>query len=263
VRRRILLIIIAALFALTGTAAIWRYVAGADARALAGKEVVTVLVAAEAIPAGAAFDDAHRQGKVATTNYPRAAVPTGTFTDPAQAAGLVASRAIEPHELLLATNFAPADTAGPATAGLAIPQGKVALPLSLKHFKNAVDWAGYLQPNAQIAIFEAFTSAERPGQPPTPRGDGLTLEPPNNQVARLLLDRVTVLAVAKDPSAEADAAGAAIVLAVDQKQSEKLILGLANGAVLYPVLLTRDQVLAPSPGTDNSHQFDTAGGSTP
>jgi len=259
VRRTIVLLVAAALLALAGTAAIWKYVTGADDRALAGKEVVEVLVAAEAIPAGASFEDAERQGQVEAASYPRGAVPVGAFTDPAQAKGLVATRAIEPHELLLATNFGPADAAGPATGGLAIPAGKVALPVSLKHFANYADWATYLPPNAEIAIFETFTAADRPGQPPTPRGDGLALEASNTQVTRLLLDRVTVLAVAKEPDADASAAGTALVLAVDQQQSEKLILGMSSGVAFYPVLLTGERVIAPSSGTDNSHIFDAPG----
>jgi hypothetical protein len=172
---------------------------------------------------------------------------------------LVASRVIEPHELLLATNFGPRAVAAPATGGLAVPAGKVALPVSLQHFANSADWASYLQPGAEIAIFETFTSAGPPSAPAIPRGDGLALEDGNTQVTRLLLDRVTVIAVAGAVDAKAGEPGAALVLAVDQRQSEKIILGLSSGVALYPVLLTGDQVLAPSPGTTNNRLFDTTG----
>jgi pilus assembly protein CpaB len=256
-RRRIVLIVAAVLLALAGTAALWQYVSGADARALAGKEAVEVLVAADAIPAGVDFAEAQRQGLVETASFPRVAVPAGAFTDAAQAAGLVASRAIEPHELLLATNLGPPAVAAPATGGLAVPAGKVALPVSLQHFANSADWAGYLQPGAEIAIFETFTSAGAPSAPAIPRGDGLALQDGNTQVTRLLLDRVTVIAVAVD--AKAGEPGTALVLAVDQRQSEKIILGLSSGVALYPVLLTGDQVLAPSPGTTSNHLFDATG----
>jgi pilus assembly protein CpaB len=234
-------------------------VAGADARALAGKETVSVLVAADAVPAGVAFADAQQQGLVETVSYPRGAVPFGAFTDAGQAAGLVATRAIAPHELLLSTNFGPPDAAAPATGGLAIPTGKVALPVSLKHFANSADWASYLQPGAEVAIFETFTSKDGPAPSPTPRGDGLALDAPNTQVTRLLLDRVTVLAVAGATDAKAGDPGTAVVLAVDQRQSEMMVLGLSSGVALYPVLLTGDKVVAPSAGTDNSGIFDTSG----
>ncbi|MHA6794911.1 Flp pilus assembly protein CpaB [Pseudonocardia bannensis] len=257
-RRRIVLIVAAGLLALAGTTALWAYVAGADARALAGKEAVEVLVAADAIPAGASFAEAQQQGLVEKASFPLGAVPVGAFTDPTQAQGLIATRAIEPHELLLAANFGPPDTTGPATGGLAVPAGKVALPVSLQHFANSADWAGYLQPGAEIALFETFTSAGGPAGA-TPRGDGLALEAPNTQVTRLLVDRLTVLAVAGAVEAEAGTAGTAIVLAVDQQQSEKIILGLNSGVALYPVLLTADLVVVPSPGTDNSRIFDTPG----
>jgi pilus assembly protein CpaB len=258
-RRRLVLFLAAGLLALAGTAALWLYVAGADARALAGKEAVEVLVAADSIPAGADFEEARRQGLVESASFPLGAVPVGAFTDAGQATGLVATRAIEPHELLLATNFGPRDAAAPATGGLAVPAGKVALPVSLRHFANAEDWAGYLQPGAEIALFQTFTSVGGPGGPATPRGDGLALEAPNTQVTRLLLDRVTVIALAGPADAKAGAPATALVLAVDQQQSEKVILGLSSGVALYPVLLTRDQVVAPSPGTDNSQLFTTPG----
>ena len=95
-RRRIVLIVAAVLLALAGTAALWQYVSGADARALAGKEAVDVLVAADAIPAGMDFEEAQRQGLVETVGFPRSAVPVGAFADTGQATGLVSSRAIEP-----------------------------------------------------------------------------------------------------------------------------------------------------------------------
>jgi pilus assembly protein CpaB len=258
-RRRIVLIVAAGLLALAGTGALWQYVSGADARALAGKEAVEVLVAADAISAGVGFEEAQRQGLVETVRFPRGAVPVGAFTDATQAAGLIATRAIEPHELLLATNLGPRDAAAPSTGGLAVPEGKAALPVSLQHFANSADWAGYLQPGAEIAIFETFTSAAAAGAPATPRGDGLALEAANHQVTRLLLDRVTVIAVAGAADAEPGAAGTALVLAVDQQQAEKIILGLSSGVALYPVLLTADQTLAPSAGTANTGLFDTPG----
>jgi hypothetical protein len=77
------------------------------------------------------------------------------------------------------------------------------LPVSLKHFANSADWASYLQPGAEVAIFETFTSKDGPAPSPTPRGDGLALDAPNTQVTRLLLDRVTVLAVAGSTDAKA------------------------------------------------------------
>jgi pilus assembly protein CpaB len=245
------LIAAAGLLALAGTGALWAYVAGADARALAGKEAVEVLVAADAIPQGASFEQAQQQKLVTTDRFPRDAVPTDVFTDPSQLAGLVATRAVEPHELLTRTTFGP-PSAGPETGGLAVPAGKVALPLSLKHFVNSADWATYLRPGAEIAVFETFTSAAPPPQPATPRGDGLALDKDSTQVTRLLVSRVPVIAVAgAQDSGDAGAAGKAVVLAVDQRQAEEIILDLSGGVVLYPVLLTDEDVVAPSPGTDN------------
>jgi pilus assembly protein CpaB len=258
-RRRIVLIVAAVLLALAGTAALWQYVSGADARALAGKEAVDVLVAADAIPAGVDFEEAQRQGLVETVGFPRGAVPVGAFADAGQAAGLVTSRAIEPHELLLASNLGPRDAVAPTTGGLTVPPGKVALPVSLQHFANSADWAGYLEPGAEIAIFAAFTSVGPPNAPAFPRGDGLALEAPNNQVSRLLVHRATVLAVAGSEDTESETPGTALVLAVDQQQSEQIVLGLFNGVALYPVLLTDDEVLTPSPGTPNAELFDLPG----
>ena len=262
-RRRVVLIVAAVLLALAGTGALWAYVAGAEARALSGKEAVEVLVAADAIPAGVSFEDAQRQNLVGRERFPREAVPTGAFTEASRLGGLVATRAIEPHELLLATNFGPPMAAAPATGGLAVPAGTVALPVSLKHFANSADWAVYLRPGAEIALFETFTSTDAPPKPASPRGDGLALQAENTQVTRLLVSRVTVLGVAGAEEGEAAGAGTAIVLAVDQRQAEEIILDLSSGVVLYPVLLTDEDVVAPSPGTDNHRIVDTTTGSAP
>jgi pilus assembly protein CpaB len=249
------LIAAAGLLALAGTGALWAYLAGADARALAGKEAVEVLVAADAIPQGASFEQAQRQKLVTTDRFPRDAVPADVFTDPGQLAGLVATRAIEPHELLTRTTFGP-PSAGPETGGLAVPAGKVALPLSFKHFVNSADWATYLRPGAEIAVFETFTSGAPPLQPAAPRGDGLALDKDSTQVTRLLVSRVPVLAVTGAQEGDAAKAGTAVVLAVDQRQAEEIILDLSSGVVLYPVLLTDEEVVAPSPGTDNHRIFE-------
>ena len=262
-RRRVVLIVAAGLLALAGTGALWAYVAGAEERALAGKEAVELLVAVDAIPAGVSFEDAQRQNLVGTDRFPRDAVPAAAFTDASRLGGLVANRAIEPHELLLATNFGPPVAAAPATGGLAVPAGKVALPLSLKHFANAADWATYLRPGAEIALFESFTSDAPAPQPASPRGDGLKPEAESTQVTRLLVSRVPVLAVAGVPEGEAAGAGTAIVLAVDQRQAEEIVLDLSIGVSLYPVLLTDEDVVAPSPGTDNHRIVDTTTGSAP
>jgi pilus assembly protein CpaB len=259
-RRRIVLIVAAVLLALAGTAALWQYVSGADARALAGKEAVDVLVAADAIPAGMDFEEAQRQGLVETVGFPRGAVPVGAFAEAGQAAGLVTSRAIEPHELLLTTNLGPRDAVAPTTGGLTVPPGKVAIPVSLKHFANSADWAGYLEPGAEIAIFATFTSVGPADAPAFPNGKGLDLDlPQNNNVSRLVVHRATVLAVAGSEDAESETPGTAIVLAVDQQQSEQIVLGLFNGVALYPVLLTDDEILTPSPGTPNAELFDLPG----
>ena len=262
-RRRVVLIAAAVLLALAGTGALWAYVAGAERRALAGKETVEVLVAADAIPAGATFEQAQQQKLIETEHYPRETVPTGAFTDASSLAGLVATRAIEPHELLLPGNFGPPTDAGPETGGLAVPAGKIALPVSLKHFANSADWAGYLRPGAEIALFESFTSADPAPQPASPRGDGLQPEAESTQVTRLLVSRVPVIAVAGVAEGEAAGAGTAIVLAVDQRQAEEIVLDLSIGVSLYPVLLTDEDVVAPSPGTDNHRIFDTTTGSAP
>ena len=70
-RRRVVLIVAAVLLALAGTGALWAYVAGAEARALSGKEAVEVLVAADAIPAGTSFEEAQQQNLVEVQRYPR------------------------------------------------------------------------------------------------------------------------------------------------------------------------------------------------
>ena len=60
-KRRALSIVLAVLLAILGTAGVLAYVSHANARALAGQQAVTVLVAKGLIPAGTSAGDAQDQ----------------------------------------------------------------------------------------------------------------------------------------------------------------------------------------------------------
>lgn len=275
-RRRIVLLSAALLLALAGTMAITAYVEQADSRALAGTEAVEVLVAAGAIPEGTPVELARAQGLVTSARFPRTALPPDALTTLDHAAGTAATRAVAPREILLASTFGTDEPSGPNTAGLTLPPGTTAVPVSLKSFAHSEDWASYLRPGAEIAIYQTFTSRTGAQGPYTPRGDDLADDAAATQVTRLLLDRAPVIDVrgagaAADADADpdeqgAEADGSALVLALTQQQSERLIMGLARESALYPVLLSADSRVAPSPGTVDQRLFDvapTAPSSTP
>ena len=263
-KSRVVLLSVAVVLALLGTAAVATYVAGADSRALSGTRAAEVVVASAAIPKGTSLDVIRAQGMTATATFPVSTLPPDALTTLENAEpGSVTTRDLAPREILLAGALGVDASDRSSAAGLTLPAGTAAVPVSFKSFPNAADWSGWIRPGAEIAVYDTFTP-RNVGAPWTPRGDDLGKDALDNQVTRLLLDRVKVLAVGSGPSAggEAEASGEsakevpAIVLALTQQQSERLIMGLSRESQLYPVVLAPDSSVTPSPGTIDTQLFD-------
>ena len=126
-KRRALTIALAVLLAVLGTGGVLAYVNHANARALAGQQAVTVLIARQVIPAGTSAADAQAQGLLGTERLPSASVPADALTaiTPAISA-LVTDADVQPGQLLLRPMLV---TSVPSTSGLAIPRGMVAVAI--------------------------------------------------------------------------------------------------------------------------------------
>jgi pilus assembly protein CpaB len=251
------------LLAVLGTVAVLMYVGKADARALAGKRAVTVLVAAKKVAAGTSAGDADRDGLLRAEQMPAATVPADVLAsvDP-DVSDLVASSDIEPGQLVLRAMFV---ARAAQTGGLRIPDGMVAVSVSVSGAQRVADYA---QVGAKVAVFDTFNVAEGHGR--TPAGDGLQKQHEYTQATRLVLAGVQVVAVGpagsgssgdtkKTSALSGDGSAASsdqvlVTLAVSQADAEKLILAAQAGAI-YLALESDSSKTGPSDGVDNRILF--------
>ncbi len=127
---KITVLIVAALVALGSGVALVSYVGGADKRAAAGADLVSVLVAARDVPEGTPFGDAWADGLVTQSQTLRAALPPTALSDPAALKNMVATGVLHQGQMLVDGTFADASTAndqGPATFADELPEGTVAV----------------------------------------------------------------------------------------------------------------------------------------
>ena len=264
-KRRFALFAVAFLVALASTGAVFAYVSEVDARAVAGQRPVEVLVATQRIAAGTTAG-AVAEGQLAEIKtFAKGSVPEGALDDVTDVADQVALADFFPGEVLLAAKFGQEQ---PANSGaLTIPDGKLAVSVTLEDPQSV---AGFVTPGAEVAIFDTFNvfpADAADGQ--TPSGDRLSDNYAYNRATRLLLGRVTVLAVGADadtqqrgdePTADDEATAApaetvALTLALTQEEAEKVILGAETGALHFG-LLSKTSKTAPSNGVDSRRLFD-------
>jgi pilus assembly protein CpaB len=118
VRRRLLAAAAALVLAAVGGTVLLAYARGADARAMAGLQTQTVLVAADRIPAGTPAAGLAKQ--VRSQVLPATAVVPGAVRDLAALGSRVTTTELEPGEQLLASRF--------GAASALLPPGTVAVP---------------------------------------------------------------------------------------------------------------------------------------
>lgn len=248
-KRRVLTIVLAVSLAVLGTGAVLVYVDRADARAVAGQQAVTVLVVDKAIPSGTTAKDA--QSLLRKDTLPASSVSSDAVTElaPGQEA-LVTSADLNPGQVLLKSMLV---TPAVATGGLTIPDGKVAVTITLCS-PEAV--AGNVQAGSDVAVFgtvvanstDANAQPNCTGQHKQQIGKGL-----GN--TRVVIPKVRVLSIGPASSAtvgdDAKTSGVSqrsnaggqndvtlVTVAVNQDDAERLILltqvGLPYLALLGP-----------------------------
>ena len=144
--RRSVLLLVAALIALAGTAMIVLYVQGIDARATKDQELVEVLVATETIDIGETVADAQDAGKIDKAEVRRADLVDGSLSSTTSIADDVAIGTIYPGEQLIAKKFG---TLGD-TQSLVIPDDMMAISVELTDFERV---AGFVNPGNEVAVF--------------------------------------------------------------------------------------------------------------
>jgi pilus assembly protein CpaB len=242
--RRTLLLITSILIAAVGTALVAIYVRGADERAAAGADLVTVLVAKQRVAAGTPVQQAVDQQSFATERVLQRERVADAFTSVTQlqsraSDGDVALGQILPGQIIQAAMFG---EAGAATAsGLTGEQMRLAVQLNDPNRS-----AGFLQSGQDVAVF--LTTGEGPAQ-----RTGLLLPK-----VRVLSVGATVQAPARGTTGETsagDATSAAedavpttiVSVAVNQDEAQKLIFSQKAGELYFAILQPGKQA-APGKG---------------
>ncbi|WP_432880143.1 Flp pilus assembly protein CpaB [Kribbella sp. CA-245084] len=160
-KRRVLTIVLAVVLAVLGTFAVLVYVNNADARAVAGQQAVTVLVAGKAIPQGTTAREA--KASLHKETLPASSVSADAVADiTAAQEDLVTTADLSPGELLLKSMLV---TTAQATGGLTIAEGNMAVTITLC---SAEMVAGNVKVGSEVAVFDTIvthTTGEVTGQP--------------------------------------------------------------------------------------------------
>lgn len=201
--RRLVIALVALLFATVGGVLTFLYASAADARAMARMEPTQVLVVAEPIEAGTSADAIARS--VAVTELPAAAVVPGGVTDLADIAGLELIADLQPGEQLLSSRF---------VAPEAVPD-EVEVPANMHQLSIQLEprrvIGGVLEPGDTVGLFLSGSVT----------GGGATVDQ-----THLILHKVLVLDVQGAAGVTTDENGEE----VEQEAAESLMVTLALSA---------------------------------
>jgi pilus assembly protein CpaB len=225
----------ALLLAVISTLALVRYVKGAEDRAVAGEELVDVLVATADIKAGTATADL---GDLVESVTVQAKVrPTNAVTAFNQIDGLVTSIDLVKGEQLLTTRFInPGAFQGARSSSVLLPKGANEVTFKLTSERAL---GGQLRPGDTVTVLASFEPFEN--ETVTPQGE-LKALPKSPNSSHILLNHVTVVRIqfpedANTSSKEKNGVGVAptqdlyVTLAVDQPSLERAVFAAEFGKV--------------------------------
>ncbi|QBX54081.1 Flp pilus assembly protein CpaB [Nocardioides seonyuensis] len=243
--RRSVLLLVAVLIALLGTAMIVMYVQGIDDRATEGQELVEVLTATEVIDTGETVSAAQEAGKFEKSEVRRDDMVDGALSSTSSISDLVALGTIYPGEQLIAKKFGNLGDA----QNLVIPDGLIAVSVELTDWERV---AGFVNPGSEVAVFVTAANPVRI----TPAGDEIKLAGvtrivlPRSQVIGVGTTSVTSRTVTTGDGDEVteEVPKTILTLAVTQNEAEKLIHS-DRVADLTFALLTEDSKTKDEPGS--------------
>lgn len=239
--RRTLLLIAALVVAALGTAMVFLYVNNLEEEANNNAELVEVLTATDYIAPGTTAAAASEAGAFEKVKVPRNLAPAGVISDPAIVSDLVALAPIFEGQAILGQMFGTPS----ASTGLAIPKGKLAVAVQLGD-PNRV--AGFVSPGSEVAVF--VTLADAAG------GDKTQVLLERATVIAVGPSTVTTLTTTDEEGAQnvEEISRAILTLALDQKESQKIIFA-QNSGTLYFGLLSEDSVVRPGGPTNDDNLF--------
>jgi pilus assembly protein CpaB len=247
--RRRLLLILAVFVAVIGTALVFLYVKGADSRAQAKLDNVSVLKATQDVTAGEKFDDALASGKIAFAEVPKNQLIDGYQTSNEALKGKIAVVPIFSGQQIITNQFG--TTVQSTSNTLSIPPGMMAISVNLTDPDRV---AGNIENGSEVAIFVT-------GQLVAAQPNSASQSNSDIQTTRLLLPKVTVLNVGSPQppttSTKTDPNGTQtteqlprtlLTIAVTQKEAQKVIVA-SKALDLTFGLLTSNSKVSPAPGT--------------
>lgn len=235
--RRTVLLMVAALIAVAGSALVFFYVRSADNRALEDQEPITVLKATGQIEPGETANAAMQAGKLQLADVPKAQVLPGAQSTVTSIGSQVALARIYPGEQLVASKFgSPGDQ-----QLLNIPAKQLAMSVSLSDTGRV---SGFVSPGSEVAVFAVCTDE-----------------------THTLFEKLTVIAVGATTvtnTTTTDQSGTAtteqlpktlFTLAVDQQQGQKLLQASSTCELAYGLRTKTSEVRVPFPPVNAGNLF--------
>jgi pilus assembly protein CpaB len=181
VRRRVLILFAAVLLAVISGVSLLSYVRGADRRAVAGKQGVSVLIATQRIPADTSGADVRKLTE--SILVPAETVPTGALTSwDSSLDGLRLTAPMEASQLLLRPLFqTPTPSASPSRR-LTVPPDRLAVTVALS---IAPQVAGDVTTGDEVTVYASCPLEPKDTDPPPQ--------------TRALLPRTEVIAIGEAP----------------------------------------------------------------
>jgi pilus assembly protein CpaB len=234
-KSRSLVVAAAVVLALTATIAVFAYVNGVKADASTTAEAVSVIVAKQDIPAGSDLDDLISSGAFTSRAIPENALINGAITSLKQLEGRETVAAI-----LTGEQIAPARLKGSGQqlpgGILGIPEGQNAVSIQLEEPQAA---GGAVEAGDHVTVYATFSNRGGSGTSAT-----VTLVPD----AQIL--RVERPEVEDGDGSEVDSA-MLVTLALQPKDSQRVIFANEEGSVWFSLLAPDQQGLAQPPVSFN------------
>jgi len=222
--RKITALLAAIVCALVGTLMLVGYVRTAEARALSGEELVSVLVVTETIEAGTPADEI--ASKVATEDVPAKVRADNAVDDLDDLEGLVATVDLVPGEQLVKDRFAE------TTSRPGVPEGKLEVTVRLDPERAL---GGRLSAGDTVAVLASFEPFDINVASPAA---GTPTKTPT--VTKLILHDIVVTNVqlaadaisnGDDTDSEAPAGTILVTLAMDADSVQKVVFAAEHGYV--------------------------------
>jgi pilus assembly protein CpaB len=257
-KKRLSLIAAVALVAI-GTLALVQYVSTAEDRALAGEELVDVLVVNAAVPAGTSATELQQYVRIEAV--PAKVQAAGALASIGDAEGMVVSVDLVEGEQLTASRLVKAEEFNQLQARTGRGGGKVAVPEGLLEVTVPLDpvrtVGGTVRPGDYVGVIASFTngagSSEDPAAP----------APEVSETSGFLLHKVLVTNVQGAPVADPTRAATAedrapvpagsllVTLAVTAPSAERIVFASSYGDIWLTI--------EPTDADESGTQVQTAG----